>query len=145
MSIDAYMFREDLEKNTSENEFRALQTVIGALQPMDHAVRKRILQSAETFYGVETPPRHPGSSVARAVETTQSATSGSRYSEDTSMSPKDFLLEKQPKTDVERIACLAYYLTHYRSMPHFKTIDLSILNTEAAQPEFANAAYSSNN
>jgi len=47
------------------------------------------------------------------------------------MSPKDFLLEKQPRTDVERIACLAYYLTHYRATPHFKTIDLSILNTEA--------------
>jgi len=67
------------------------------------------------------------------------------YSEDTSMSAKDFLLEKQPRTDVERIACLAYYLTHYRGMPHFKTIDLSMLNTEAAQPKFANTAYSSNN
>ena len=35
------------------------------------------------------------------------------------MSPKDFLMEKAPNTDVERIACLAYYLTHYRSTPHF--------------------------
>ncbi len=61
------------------------------------------------------------------------------------MSAKEFLLEKGPRTDVERIACLAYYLTHYRSTPHFKTIDLSILNTEAAQPKFANAAYSANN
>jgi hypothetical protein len=61
------------------------------------------------------------------------------------MSPKDFLLEKEPRTDVERIACLAYYLTHYRSAPHFKTVDLSMLNTEAAQPKFANTAYSSNN
>jgi hypothetical protein len=61
------------------------------------------------------------------------------------MSPKEFLLEKEPRTDVERIACLAYYLTHYRSTPHFKTVDLSMLNTESAQPKFANTAYSSNN
>jgi hypothetical protein len=61
------------------------------------------------------------------------------------MSPKDFLLEKQPRTDVERIACLAYYLTHYRGMPHFKTVDVSLLNMEAAQPKFTNAAYSANN
>jgi hypothetical protein len=61
------------------------------------------------------------------------------------MSAKEFLLEKQPKTDVERIACLAYYLTHYRGSPHFKTTDLSMLNTEAAQPKFANTTYSSNN
>ena len=61
------------------------------------------------------------------------------------MSAKDFLNEKSPKTDVERIACLAYYLTHYKSTPHFKTLDLSLLNTEAAQPKFANTAYSANN
>ena len=56
------------------------------------------------------------------------------------MSPKEFLLEKQPRTDVERIACLAFYLTHYRDTPHFKTLELSKLNTEAAQQKFANAA-----
>src|SRR5207249_5163711 len=59
--------------------------------------------------------------------------------------PKEFLLEKQPRTDVERIACLAFYLTHYRDTPHFKTLDLSKLNTEAAQPKFSNAANSANN
>ena len=61
------------------------------------------------------------------------------------MSPKAFLIEKQPRTDVERMACLAYYLTHYRDTPHFKTLDLSQLNTEAAQPKFANAANTTNN
>src|SRR6185312_8399188 len=53
--------------------------------------------------------------------------------------------EKAPVTDVERMACLAYYLTHYRDTPHFKTLDLSKLNTEAAQPKFANAANTTNN
>jgi len=61
------------------------------------------------------------------------------------MSPKEFMIEKQPRTDVERVACLAYYLTHYRDQPHFKTLDLSKLNTEAAQPKFSNAANSVNN
>ena len=54
-------------------------------------------------------------------------------------------MERAPKTDVERIACLAYYLTHYRGTPHFKTLDISALNTEAAQPKFSNTAYSTNN
>jgi len=54
-------------------------------------------------------------------------------------------MEKQPRTDVERVACLAYYLTHYRNTPYFKTLDLGKLNTEAAQPKFSNAAYASNN
>jgi hypothetical protein len=44
---------------------------------------------------------------------------------------KQFLKSKTPKTDVQRIACLAYYLTHARNQPHFKTEDLTKLNTEA--------------
>jgi hypothetical protein len=48
------------------------------------------------------------------------------------------MAQKQPKTDVERVACLAYYLTHYRDTPHFKTLDISKLNTEAAQVKFSN-------
>jgi hypothetical protein len=55
------------------------------------------------------------------------------------------MLDKGPATDVERVACLAYYLTHYRNQPHFKTIDISKVNTEAAQPKFSNAALSVNN
>jgi hypothetical protein len=50
------------------------------------------------------------------------------------------MLEKRPVTDVERIVCLAYYLTHYRETRHFKTLDLSKLNTDAAQIKFSNAA-----
>jgi hypothetical protein len=56
------------------------------------------------------------------------------------MSPKQFLLEKQPSNDIERVVCLGYYLTHFRSMPEFKTLDISKLNTEAAQPKFSNAS-----
>jgi hypothetical protein len=58
---------------------------------------------------------------------------------------KDFLFQKQPRTDIERVACLAYYLTHYRDTKHFKTIDLSKLNTEAAQLKFSNSAYAVTN
>ena len=61
------------------------------------------------------------------------------------MAPKEFVLQKQPRTDVERVACLAFYLTHYRNMPHFKTIDISKLNTEAAQSKMSNAAVAVDN
>jgi hypothetical protein len=55
------------------------------------------------------------------------------------------MMQKQPTTDVEKVACLAYYLTHYRDTPHFKTLDVSKLNTEAAQPKFSNAAVAMEN
>jgi len=53
---------------------------------------------------------------------------------------KNFIAQKYPKTNVERVTCLAYYLTHYKGTPQFKTKELRALNTEAAQPKFSNAA-----
>ena len=43
------------------------------------------------------------------------------------------------------MACLAFYLTHYQDTAHFKTVDISRLNTEAAQMKFSNAAYAVTN
>lgn len=41
---------------------------------------------------------------------------------------------------MERVTCLAYYLTQYREQRYFKTLDISKLNTEAAQIKFSNPA-----
>lgn len=68
-----------------------------------------------------------------------------RFSEDRSYSPREFILEKKPGSDVERIACLAYYLTHYREQPEFKTQDLTSLNQEAGQQRIGNAAQATDN
>ncbi len=48
--------------------------------------------------------------------------------------PKDFVWAKNPKNDVQRVACLAFYLTHARDTAQFKASDLRALNTEAAGP-----------
>src|SRR4029077_5280415 len=117
----------------SLDEFEALQAVIAALRAQDKESRARILESAATFLDINLPQRSVSPSSHGSHSTSDTGTRPS-FSEDTSMSPKDFLNEKLPKTDVERMACLAYYLTHYRSTPHFKTLDISLINTEAAQP-----------
>lgn len=71
--------------------------------------------------------------------------SSAPFSEDRALSPKQFMYAKRPMSDIERMACLAYYLTHYRDTPHFKTLDLSKLNTEAAQIKFSNPAQAVDN
>ena len=58
---------------------------------------------------------------------------------------KSFFVEKRPTTDVERVTCLAYYLSHYRGVTQFKTKDLTELSKEAAQPKFSNAAVAVHN
>jgi hypothetical protein len=54
------------------------------------------------------------------------------------LTPKQFMSQKKPAKDHERVACLAYYLTDDRGTPHFKTLDLTKLNTEAAARPFSN-------
>jgi hypothetical protein len=53
--------------------------------------------------------------------------------------PRQFMGQKKPENNYERVACLAYYLTKYRHTPHFTTADISNLNTESAH-SFTNAA-----
>ena len=97
--------------------------------------RRRLLDSISMLLGF-----HQSSpNLREAIEPGRIGGGGIAFSTDLGISPKDFLREKSPQTDVDRIACLAYYLTHYRGTPHFKTLELSQLNTEAAQQKFSNA------
>jgi hypothetical protein len=51
---------------------------------------------------------------------------------------KQFVTAKRPETQYERVACLAYYLTHVSNTPEFKTRDITAANTSAAQPKLSN-------
>lgn len=136
------------------DEFAALQSIIKALQPFGTEDRQRIIASAALFLQLpasgttnapQGPPVMPSPATEHSGEPDQRRESYPAFSAREDISPKVFLFEKQPRTDVERIAVLAFYLTHYRDAPHFKTLDLSKLNTEAAQPKFANTANSAGN
>jgi hypothetical protein len=114
------------------NEVAVVAGILSQLRSLDSATRERIILTVATFFGVGV--RATSSAIAQHASQSQTST----FSEDRSISSKQFMLEKQPKTDVEKVVCLAYYLTHYRDTPHFKTLDISKLNTEAAQVKFSN-------
>ena len=127
---------------TAEHDVRdAVQTIIDQLIGFDPGTKQRILRTVGTFFDVS----------AHSFKQTDNPPSATRplrephFGEDAELSPKDFLFQKEPATDVDRVACLAYYLTHFRDTAHFKTVDISRLNTEAAQMKFSNAAYAVTN
>jgi hypothetical protein len=125
------------------DDVEALSTIVGVLKQLEPAVQNRVLQSVQTFLGL--PARHPGSSSSAEILAPPPAGTSRDFSHDRTLSPKEFLRDKHPVTDVERVTCLAYYLAHYRDSPHFKTVDISSLNTEAAQPKFSNASVAVDN
>lgn len=125
------------------DDVEALSTIVGVLKQLEPTVQNRVLQSVQAFLGL--PAQHPASSHGTEVSPPSRAAAGRDFSYDRTLSPKEFLRDKHPVTDVERVTCLAYYLAHYRDSPHFKTVDISSLNTEAAQPKFSNASVAVDN
>jgi len=119
--------------DTRRRELEVLTRILADLQGLDPEGRLRVLRTVSTYYQFSpTPEPHV------PIGVPEDSRPGP-FSEDRSISPKNFIMQKQPQTDVERVASLAYYLTHYRDLPHFKSLDISKVNTEAAQPKFANA------
>ena len=136
-----------MEEKTLQ-DLDALTTIIGALKRLKTDEQLRTLQAVSMFLGLAVQTQQPtGPNQHRASPSNDepsNSTIGS-FSEDRKQSAKEFLRDKKPVSDVERVACLAYYLTHYRDTPHFKTLEISTLNTEAAQPKFSNASMAVDN
>lgn len=128
----------------ADSEVSAMNTALSALSGLETDERRRVLLwlidklklSGSVSLGTPAPgttpvPLPPGSPPGDL--------SG------TGLTPKQFMKMKKPKSDAERITCLAYYLTHQRSTAQYKTKDLTTLNTEAAGSPFSNAAVAVNN
>jgi hypothetical protein len=146
----------DTEKTYEQDQFEyprstsdletALQRIISELSPLTKEDRRRLVETVITFFalnvGATVRPSQPNA--------TAPASSGHpinfQFSEsDEPPSPKAFILTKSPKTDVERVACLAYYLARFRATTHMKTKDISAINTESAHRAFSNTAFAVEN
>ena len=112
------------------------------LLPLDPYSRLRVYRSLGTLFGLEESYPKVAGSVDGRVPANPSREP--QFSNSENPTPKEFLLEKRPITNVERVACLAYYLAHYRNIRQFKTIDINKLNTEAAQTKLSNPSYAVN-
>jgi hypothetical protein len=113
----------------------ALGEVVAVFRRLEGPSRERLLKTIATLFAINLVEAHQA-----GPRTVTFAEPVERFSKEQSLSPKEFLIKKQPQSDVERVACLGYYLAHYRDQQHFNTRDISSLNTEAAQRRFANAA-----
>lgn len=125
----------------SDSERKILQGILSSLDQVSEEGRERILRTVSTFYDLDLSNGQRLAPIeTRAAIHVPSTSRDLSFGDRANISPKDFLRDKQPRTDIERVACHAYYLLHYRETPHFKNIDISKLNTESAQVKFSNPA-----
>jgi hypothetical protein len=140
-----------VSKKPSPSAHEFLVQVIEGLQPYDDEHRLRFLRTIMTYYNLGSLGAASNVMPTTSSDDVRSATTGhfvSRrpiFSDHAEMTAKEFLQQKAPRTDIERVACLAYYLTHYLDIRHFKTLEINKLNTDAAQPKFSNTSYAVEN
>jgi hypothetical protein len=127
--------------------FELVTQIVKLLECLPPQEQRHILQTVLTWLHLKDAPIQVQQPHQISPDSKSPRTSSDEYpfSGRTEISPKEFILEKEPNTDLERLTCLGYYLTHYRNQPYFKTEDLSKLNTEAAQRQFSNAAFTASN
>src|SRR5262249_5374315 len=129
-----------------DDEVKAMEAGFGALSGLKPEEKKRVLlwlwQKLEIGDAPPATSPAPGSHGGPGFTIVPNPPA---FPPGTTPTPKNFLAQKDPKTDAQRITCLAYYLTHYKATPQFKTKELTALNTEAAQPKLSNPAVAVNN
>jgi hypothetical protein len=117
----------------------ALVTVVKALEHLDDTDRRWVLQSAATKFSIPAPDAAAGSGGAGAGGAQLGAgnnASGGVQTDIKQLDAKTFMKNKNPRSETQRVACLAYYLNHARDVEAFKTAEITKLNKEARGPDF---------
>ena len=120
-------------------ELAALQVVLNTLEALTREQKERVMRWAAERLGITLPAEVPAVVPGAGQAVMPSAPPG------LTLTPEQFVLQKRPQLDVERVTCLAYYLTRFRNTPAFKTKDLSALNDEAHGQPFSNISMACSN
>jgi hypothetical protein len=114
-------------------------TVVGPGHNFERAIDEGTANKIINLIMTGSMPAGAGGASSSTVTSGAKAVAGGGVGDLSSLNPKQFIAQKKPKTQYERIACIGYYLNHFRDAPQFVTDDITFLNTEAAQPPILNA------
>jgi hypothetical protein len=138
------------ESNDYKDEIAALGKVLQAVSDLTADAQQYVMRATIDRLGLATSlgaglaaPQAPGAQPPAGQLSAPQV--GGQVPIDTASTAKQFVDQKRPANDVERVTCLAFYLAHFRNTHQFKTADITSLNTEAAQKKLSNTSNSVNN
>lgn len=111
-------------------DLEALGIICEALERVEEPKRLWVLQTAVSRMGAGVqdvaggPSSPPGSVPTPLAGLPSGATT----------SVRNFIRVKRPASDVQHVACLAYFLTHQRQQPEFKKKDIEAVHRESGGP-----------
>jgi len=115
-----------------ETDIEALGTVLNALAKLEPSAQHWVLSTAAGRLNVSGPAASIGTpSVTNPTGIVKPMATNLEQ-----LPPKEFMRQKAPKSDVDRVACLAFYLTNARQMSSYSSREITAMNTEAAGPKF---------
>lgn len=123
----------------------ALGIVLDALDQLDDQQRVWVLQTAASRLSLKIDRSALDARSTREDADAKIKPGDAADQSSGEMSAKGFIRSKNPQSDVQRITCLAYYLTKFRNTRYFKTKDLSELNAQADCPKLSNPTVAVNN
>ncbi|MET4922131.1 hypothetical protein P3L51_07150 [Streptomyces sp. PSRA5] len=135
----------DLEVIDTSAELKAMHALFEMLSPLGNQARNRAVRWLLDVLEMDSRDLQSDLPESVHVNFPPGGSSFPQKGVEDTPTPRSFMSQKKPNSLVERIACLAYYLSTYRDTPHFKTSDLVSLNTEAAAPKFGNPSRDSDN
>jgi len=108
----------------------ALKLVIETIGQLEMNEKHWVLHSAASLWTVALP------AVGGAAPNPALTNGAAKAPAGAQQEAKTFMKEKDPKSETQRVACLAYFLANVRNTHAFKTADVKKLNTEAKGPTF---------
>lgn len=111
----------------------AANAVMKALADLSSEERQRVLESSAALYGLAGNLRTPAPG-QRSSDTAAGAQGSAEGSSGKQLSIVEFLKQKEPATNCQRIACFAYYREHIEKIPRFSRADLSVYFASAKLP-----------
>lgn len=105
--------------NESDDDVKAISTIISALKPLDESARVHVLEFVLKRLGISlTAKPSPPAALNPPAESVHSGVpSAAEHSRPGGHDIRSFGAEKKPKTNNEKVAVMAYYIAHL-APPH---------------------------